>query len=291
MNYGGIKIMDEALRIKDLSIKFNNFELKNINFSIEKGTIMGFIGQNGAGKTTTLKLILNSFARDGGEITVLEKDNIEDEVFVKNNIGYVSAESYLLSNKTMGEHEKIFRKFYDNWNEELFEHYMEKWSIPLKEKTGNLSTGTKTKAMIALALAHEPKILILDEPTAGLDPVARLDFLDEIREFVSDGEKSVLISSHITSDLDKAADYITLIHQGEILESDSIDRIQEKYRIIKGNLDVFESLKEDIIGSRISGNSFEGLILKENLKGEAKDLNLAIPNIENLLSFYIWGNK
>ena len=283
--------MKEVLRIKDLSIKFDKFELKDVNFSIEKGTIMGFIGENGAGKTTILKLILNSFARYSGKITVLGKDNIEDEVFVKNNIGYVPAESFLLSNKTMEEHEKMFRKFYDKWNGDIFKHYTKKWNIQLGQKTGNLSTGTKTKGMIALALAHEPTLLILDEPTAGLDPVARMDFLDEIREFVSDGEKSVLISSHITSDLDKAADYITLIHKGEILESDSIDRIQEKYRIIKGNLDVFEEIKEDIIGSRISGNSFEGLILKQNLKGKEKDLSLAIPNIENLLSFYIWGNK
>jgi len=289
MSYGGMKLMNKVLIIKELSIKFDNFQLKDINFSIEKGTIMGFIGQNGAGKTTTLKLILNSFARNSGKITVLGRDNIEDEVFVKNNIGYVPAESYLLSNKTMEEHEKIFAKFYDNWDKEAFNHYIKKWNIPLKEKTGNLSTGTKTKGMITLALAHKPTFLILDEPTAGLDPVARLDFLDEIREFVSDGEKSVLISSHITSDLDKAADFITLIHQGEILESDSIDRIQEKYRIVKGNLDVFEEIKDNIIGSRISGDSFEGLILKENLKG--KEFTLAIPNIENLLSFYIWGNK
>jgi len=291
MSYGGMKLMNRVLKIKELSIKFDNFELKDVNFSIEKGTIMGFIGQNGAGKTTTLKLILNSFARNSGEITVLGRDNIEDEVFVKNNIGYVPAESFLLSNKTMGEHEKIFAKFYDNWDKELFKHYMKKWKIPLQEKTGNLSTGTKTKGMIALALAHEPILLILDEPTAGLDPVARLDFLDEIREFVADGEKAVLISSHITSDLDKAADFITLIHEGEIIESDSIDRIQEKYRIVKGSLDVFEEIKENIIGSRINGNSFEGLILKGNLKGEIKDISLAIPNIENLLSFYIWGNK
>ena len=283
--------MENLLEIKDLSIEFKNFALKNVSFCVPRGTVLGFIGQNGAGKTTTLKLILNSYKRASGEIRVLGKDNIKDEIFVKNNIGYVPAESYLIDNKTIEEHEETFEFFYDKWDHKLYMEYIKNFGIDMNKKCGDLSTGMKTKAMLALALAHDPQILILDEPTSGLDPVARLEFLDMLRDFVGDGEKSVILSTHITSDLDKVADYIALIHEGRILEFDSMDNIQESFAVVKGDLSEIVGYEDDFIGIKKWDDSFEGLIKREKLVGELKNLRTIVPNIENFLSFHIWGNK
>ncbi|MFR2299821.1 MAG: ATP-binding cassette domain-containing protein [Clostridium paraputrificum] len=286
-----IKRVENLLEIKDLSIEIKNFALKNVSFCVPRGTVLGFIGQNGAGKTTTLKLILNSYKRASGEIRVLGKDNIKDEIFVKNNIGYVPAESYLIDNKTIEEHEETFEFFYDKWDHKLYMEYIKNFGIDMNKKCGDLSTGMKTKAMLALALAHDPQILILDEPTSGLDPVARLEFLDMLRDFVGDGEKSVILSTHITSDLDKVADYIALIHEGRILEFDSMDNIQESFAVVKGDLSEIVGYEDDFIGIKKWDDSFEGLIKREKLVGELKNLRTIVPNIENLLSFHIWGNK
>ena len=137
----------------------------------------------------------------------------------------------------------------------------------------------------------KPDVLLLDEPTSGLDPVARLEFLDMLRDFVGDGEKSVILSTHITSDLDKVADYIALIHEGRVLEFDSMDNIQESFAIVKGDLSEIVGYEDDFIGIKKWDNSFEGLIKREKLVGELKNLRTIVPNIENFLSFHIWGNK
>lgn len=283
--------MENLLEVKNLSVKFNGFELEDVSFNVEKGTIMGFIGENGAGKSTTLKLILNNINRDKGEIKVFDKDNIKDEIYLKNNVGYIPSESYFLENRTLKQHKDIFAGFYDNWDDEIFKKYLKKWNIDDKKNCGDLSTGTKTKAMLIFALAHKPELLILDEPTAGLDPAVRIEFLDEFRDFVEDGERAVLFSTHITSDLDKVADYITLIHKGKIIEVDSVDRIQEKYIMVKGDLQQLEGIEQEFIGIKVWDTSFEGLILKEKLDEKLKEVKYVVPNIENILTFYIWGDR
>lgn len=282
---------ENLLEIRDLSIEFKDFSLKNVSFNVPSGAVLGFIGQNGAGKTTTLKLILNSYRRSSGEIRVLGKDNIVEEIFIKNNIGYVPAESYLVENKTIEAHEETFQFFYERWNHKLYMEYIKKFDIDMNKKCGDLSTGMKTKAMLALALAHEPRLLILDEPTAGLDPVARLEFLDMLREFVGAGDRAVILSTHITSDLDKVADYIALIHDGRILEFDSMDNIQERFAMVKGDLSDINGHEDEFVGIKKWDDSFEGLIEREKLEGDLKELRPIVPNIENLLSFHIWGNR
>lgn len=281
--------MGKLLEFKNVSLKLKRFQLKDLSFTLEEGTVMGLIGENGAGKTTALRLIINSLKKDKGIINILGKDNEENEVFVKNNIGYVPAESYLLDNKTIAEHRGTFKKFYNTWNKEKCTEYLKKYSVPSDVKCSKLSTGMKKKAMIALALAHEPRILILDEPTSGLDPVARLELLDDIRDYALAGN-AVIISSHITSDLDKIADYITLIHKGEILLTKSIDNIQEDYVLVKGETSELKN-EEEFIGIKKFENTFEGLILRENLDKISINIKRFIPNIEELFSFYIWGAR
>lgn len=282
--------MEDLLEFKNVSLSLGNLKLRDLSFSLKKGSIMGLIGENGAGKTTIFRLVLNNIGKDSGEIKVFEKDSVQDEVFIKNNIGYVPAESYLFDNKSLWKIGEKFRIYYDNWDSKILKEYAEKFNIPYNYDTGDFSTGMKKKAMIALALAHNPKILILDEPTAGLDPTARMELLDILREFVQDEEKSVLISSHITSDLDKVADYITLIHKGRILESASIDEIQEKYVLVKGNINELSS-KECFIGIREYEKSFEGLLLKNKLDRIPCKEKIKIPNVEELLNYYVWGDR
>lgn len=281
--------MENLLEFKNVSLQLRKFQLKNISFSLQKGSIMGLIGENGAGKTTALKLIMNAISKDSGEIKVLGMDNEENEVFVKNTIGYVPAESYLLDNKTIEQHRITFKKFYEKWNKEKCSKYLKKYGVPNDERCCKLSSGMKKKAMIALALAHEPKILILDEPTSGLDPVARTEILEDIRDYALEGN-AVIISSHITTDLDSIADYITLFHKGKIILSDSIDNIQEKFVLVKGDK---QELKDEskFIGIRKFENSFEGLILRDNLKGLSEKVRTSIPNVEELLSYYILEDR
>ncbi|MBU3144674.1 ABC transporter ATP-binding protein [Clostridium sp. CF012] len=281
--------MKNILEVLNLNKDFRNFSLHNVNFTLKKGCIMGFIGENGAGKTTTIKLILNAIGKTSGQIKILGKDNVEQEIYVKSHIGYIPDEDYFVSTSTVHNHAKALSLFYDNWSEDIFNNYVSKWKIPLKQKIGEFSNGMKTKAMFALAFAHQPNLLILDEPTAGLDPVARIEILDILREFVSDGEKSVFFSTHITSDLDKIADYITLIHGGKIIESLSIDKIEEKYIVLAGGIEELKGLEHQFVGIRKGEIAFEGLILREKANEYFKNIKGTNPSVENLLTFNIWG--
>ncbi|MGV8980153.1 ABC transporter ATP-binding protein [Clostridium sp.] len=281
--------MENILEVLNLNKDFRDFSLKNVTFTLEKGCIMGFIGQNGSGKTTTIKLMLNAIGKTSGQIKILGKDNVKEEIFVKSQIGYVPDEDYFISSSTLQNHAKALRVFYDNWSDDIFNNYVSKWRIPLKQKIGEFSKGMKTKAMFALAFAHQPSLLILDEPTAGLDPVARIEILDILREFVSDGVKSVFFSTHITSDLDKIADYITLIHGGKIIESLSVDKLEEKYIVLTGGIEELKGLEYEFIGIRKGEITFEGLILREKAHEYFKDIKGTNPSVENLLTFTIWG--
>jgi ABC-2 type transport system ATP-binding protein len=287
--FGGNR-MENILEINNLTKKFKNFKLDNINFSLEKGAVMGFIGQNGAGKTTTIKMIMNGNSKTSGTIKVMGMDNLKNEIEVKANIGYVPDEDYFMSNSNLRRHAKVMKLFFEDWDEALFKSYISKWNISLEQRLHQFSKGTKTKAMLALALAHKPKLLILDEPTAGLDPVARIEVLDLLREFVADGERSVLFSTHITSDLDKIADYITLIHKGKILETLSVDKLEEKYIMLTGSIEELKNLENQFVGIRKGDVAFEGLITRDRAQKYFKGLKGNKPNIENLLTFTIWGN-
>lgn len=281
--------MDTALEVINVNKEFSSFSLKNVTLTVEKGAIMGFVGENGAGKTTTIKLILNAYGKSSGEIKIFGKDNVLDEVYSKSNIGYVPDEDYFMDNSNLLNHAKSLKVFYENWNEDIFNKYITLWRLPLKQKIREYSKGMKTKAMIALALAHEPRLLVLDEPTAGLDPVARIEVLDLLRDFVSSGENSVFFSTHITSDLDKIADYITLIHEGKIIESLSMDKLQEKYVLLSGGIEELKGHENEFVGIRKGELTFEGLILREKSHNHFQNAKSSRPNIENLLTYSIWG--
>lgn len=283
--------MENILELIDVTKIFKGFILDSVSFSLEKGAIMGFVGENGAGKTTTIKLMLNSIGKTSGKIKILGKDNVKEEVFVKSQIGYVPDEDYFAEGSNLLNYAKSIKIFYDNWSDDTFIKYVEQWRLPLDKKFSEYSKGMKTKAMLALALAHNPKLLILDEPTSGLDPVARIELLDLLREFVADGEKAVFFSTHITSDLDKVADYITLIHKGRILETLPIDKLEEKYILLQGGIEELKGLEKEFVGIKKGSLTFEGLITREKANKHFPELKGNKPNVEHLLTYSIWGEN
>lgn len=281
--------MSNAIEIKNLTKRFKKFTLDDVSFELPKGYIMGFIGPNGAGKTTTIKLILNMLKRDSGNIKVLGLDNIDNETKVKEEVAVVFDQPYYIDEWNLNDVEKAVSMFYKTWDKEAFDCYLKKFGLSRSKKVKDLSRGMKMKLMVAVAFSHNAKVLILDEPTGGLDPVARDEFIEILGEYIQDGERSVIFSTHITSDLEKIADYITFIRNGSIVYTGTKDDLLEKYCIIKGgNNDITISDKENIIGLREHSTGFEGLIHVEDLKGFS---NHVITEKATLDDIVIYMNK
>lgn len=253
--------MNNAIEIQKLCKSYKGFSLNNISFSLPMGYIMGFVGQNGAGKTTTIRLILNMINRDGGEIKIFGLDNVQDEQKIKQDIAVVFDDIYFVDSWKVREVERAIKGFYSNWSSKLFNQYISNFNLLMDKKVKELSRGMKMKLMLAVALSHEAKLLIFDEPTSGLDPVARNELLEILSKYIADGEKSILFSTHITSDLEKIADYITLIDHGNIFYTGTKDDLLESFCIVRGGPhDLTESLKKKIIGLTTNIAGFAGLI-------------------------------
>ena len=281
--------MNNVLEINNITKDYKKFKIDNISFNLPKGYIMGFIGANGAGKTTTIKLILNMIKRDSGEIKVFGLDNIREEERIKEQIGVVFDECYYLEDWTLNDVEKAVSMFYKNWNSSIYEKYLKEFNLARDKKVKDLSRGMRRKLMIAVAFSHEAKLLILDEPTSGLDPVARDEFLDILRDYIEDEEKSVIFSSHITSDIEKIADYITYINNGKIIFTGEKDEFLEKYCIIKGGKeDITESQKKEIIGLRMHSTGFEGLIELKKAVGFSSKVIIEKASLDEIM---IYMNK
>lgn len=218
--------MNKIIEVKGLSKEYNTFSMKNVTFSIEYGKIAGLIGQNGNGKTTIIKCLLNltSFY---GDIKVFNKSNVKYEKEIKEDIGIVFDELPFDECLNAYKISKIMKSIYKNWSKETFKIYLDRFKLPDNQKIKEYSRGMKTKLMLAVALSHEAKLLILDEPTSGLDPVFRKEILDVLNQFVADGNKSVLFSTHITGDLEQIADDIIFVNNGELIYNGSKDRMME----------------------------------------------------------------
>lgn len=216
---GGMEIFMRLLEVEGLTKKYPKFTLKNVSFSLEQGRIMGLIGKNGAGKSTTLKSMLNMVCPDKGTIKMLGHDFRQDEESCKQNIGVVLGSIQFYQDKKLQTITGVTKRFYQNWDDTAYQKYMSMFELDEQKQVKQLSEGMKVKYLIALALSHDAKLLIFDEPTSGLDPVAREDLLELFQQLVKDGKRSILFSTHITSDLDKCADDITYIKNGEIIAS------------------------------------------------------------------------
>lgn len=249
-----------VLEINKLSKTFGDFTLRDINLSLKRGYVMGFIGPNGAGKTTTIKLIMNLLRKDQGEIKVFGLDHVEHEKEIKNRIGFVYDQNYFYGVLTINAMKKLIAPLYDYWDENMFQRFLKEFNLNPKQKIDNLSKGMKTKFALAIALSHQAEFIIMDEPTSGLDPIFRNELLEILYYLIQDERRSILFSSHITSDLERIADYITLINKGEIVFSAGNDEILDKFDLVKGPLHLLDSaLENSLLGMRTSSSGFEGL--------------------------------
>jgi ABC-2 type transport system ATP-binding protein len=286
-------IMEKILEIKNLSKNYNNFKLTDVNFSLEKGYIMGFIGPNGAGKTTTIKLIMNLIKRNSGEIKVFGLDNLQDEKKIKSRIGFVYDECNYYDNLSLKDNAKLIAGFYDKWSWTEFDKYLEKFELDKNQKIKELSKGMKTKFAIATALSHDAELLIMDEPTSGLDPISRQEIINILQEYIEDGNKSIIFSTHIISDIEKMADYITFIDRGKIVFSEEKTRIEDEYRIVKGGLNILDSyIQDSLIEIKKNKFGFSGLTLNSSALREKYGEEIVIdrPSIEDIM-LYMAGER
>lgn len=248
------------LEIKALTKEFKDFKLDNISFNLEPGYIMGLIGPNGSGKSTIIKLIMNLLKKDSGEIELFGKDHIKFEKEIKDRIGFVYDESYFYEDLTMKRMKSVMAPFYSQWDDKTFYKYMKDFDLDPNKKIKDLSKGMKMKFSLALALSHKADLIIMDEPTSGLDPIFRRQILDILYDVIQDENKSIFFSTHITTDLDKIADYITFINKGEVVFSKSKDEILESYGMVKGGKDLLNlNTRKEFLGIRETNVGFEGL--------------------------------
>ena len=271
------------LQVENLSKTYPTFKLDNVSFSLEKGYIMGFIGRNGAGKTTTLKSMLRFVHPDCGNVSINGFDIEKDEFAVKNSIGFVSGLDGFYNSKKIKQVTDITKKFFSNWSDETYKNLLEKFNLDENKFIKNLSAGMKVKYQLAIAMSHDAKLLILDEPTSGLDPVSRDELVILFQDYVADGEHSILFSTHVISDLEKCADYITYIKKGKILDSCDVVSFKDKYLLVNGKKeDLTDELKSKVIGVHEHNFGFEGMILKSD-----KDLftkcEITQPSMEEIM--------
>ncbi|MDL2225614.1 ABC transporter ATP-binding protein [Eubacteriales bacterium OttesenSCG-928-M02] len=284
--------MNLALEVTRLKKEYDTFTLKDVSFSLPKGSIMGFIGENGAGKTTTIDLILNLRTRDGGEVKIFQKDNIQEEKAIKRDIGIVLDESRFHDNLMPGDINKIMKHIYPTWQEDSFSGYCKRFGLPMNQTVKKMSKGMGMKLSIAAALSHSPKLLILDEATSGLDPVVRNEILDIFLEYIQNEENSILLSSHITSDLERVADYITFIHDGAIVFSEEKDVLMEECGVLHtSRTDAALVQAADILGRREHQFGVDLLIRgPQRLQHKYRDMTIDPVSLEDIMVFYQRGN-
>ena len=284
---------ENAIEINGLIKEYDGFTLDNISFNVPKGSIMGFIGQNGAGKTTTIRALLNITKTDGGSIKMLGMDLQEHEYEIKEQIAAVFDELPFYDGFTAKTLGIMFEGMYGGWNKEQYYAYLERFKLPMKKKISKFSKDMKMKLQIATALSHGAKLLIMDEATTGLDPVVRNEILDIFREYLKDDTNSILMSSHITSDLDKIADSVTFIDNGKILLTGYKDEILENHGMAKCSREDFKEINpKDYISARINDFGVDFLVPdKAACKQKYSGLLIENTNLEEIMLFYVNKDK
>ncbi|MBC5996616.1 ABC transporter ATP-binding protein [Romboutsia ilealis] len=281
-----------AIKIKNLSKDFKDFSLNIKELDIKEGYVTGFIGPNGSGKTTTIKLIMNMLKKDNGTIKILGKEYKECDLSIKEQIGYVGDYSGYLHDAKISIIKKNISRFYKNWDEELYKKYINKFKLDEKKTYKELSKGQKKQFELAIVLSHHPKVIIMDEPTANLDPLVRNEFLEILQERIEVDNASVFYSTHITSDLDKVGDYLVFIYKGKIILEGDKYSILEEHSIVRGKKELLNNETKEIFIS-VSENSFgfEGLVRnkKEAYEIFGEEVVYDKPNLEDILTFYTRG--
>lgn len=284
--------MDTILQVEDLTKEYAGFKLDHVSFSLPSGAIMGLIGENGAGKSTTINAILNLIKKDAGRVTFWGQE-LESGKALKEDIGVVFDDINFYETLTPVKVGRISAEAYRQWDDALYGEYLKRFQISPKKEIKTLSKGTKMKLCIAVALSHRPRMLILDEATSGLDPVMRDDILDIFLDFVQDENHSILMSSHITTDLEKVADYITCIHQGKVLFSKSKDELRYQYGIIRCGATLYDQIdQEEILACRKDAYQWNILVGdKEKARKKYKTAVVDDATLDDILLLYVKGEQ
>ncbi|HJJ16182.1 MAG TPA: ABC transporter ATP-binding protein [Clostridiaceae bacterium] len=282
---------DYSLKVENLSKKYDDFLLDKVSFYVPKGNIVGFIGENGAGKSTTINTMLDIIERDSGDVYILDSEKNKIINSIRERIGVVFDGNNFPEDLTPQKLNNVLKAIYTNWEEKKFYEFIEKFNLPKNKKIKNFSRGMKMKLSISVALSHKAELLILDEATSGLDPIVRDDILDILLDFVQDEKNSILISSHITSDLEKVADYIVFIHKGKVIFEETKDNLIYNYGMMKCKTKEFDFIdKKDIIRFRKMDYGYEILVKNKN-EMERKYPNFVMDNIkiEDIMLMYVKG--
>ena len=283
--------MDNILSIRHLKKTYPGFQIKDLSLDIPKGVIMGFIGENGAGKTTTIKAILDLIHLDSGSIQIFGKDSISCGKEIRQEIGVVLSESNFPEYMTPKQIDSVLSSIYHNWDKPLYNQLLQQFQLPKNKRIKEYSRGMHMKLGIAMALAHHPSLLILDEATSGLDPIVRDEILDVFLDFIQDEEHSIFLSSHITSDIEKVADYVTFLHKGTIVMSEQKDDLLECYGILKTTPEKFALLSaNDYVSYRKSNYTLEALIRnKTDIQRILPDAVIDPASLEDIMLFTVKG--
>ena len=272
-----------AVEMNSVGKTYSQFALRDVNLHIEKGYITGIIGRNGAGKTTLIKSILGMVQPDTGTVTIFGKSMDTDEIELKNRMGIILGGGYFYEGITLEATKNMLRRFYRKWDENAYQSFMQKFGLSGKSRVKELSAGMREKFNIAIALSHHAELLVMDEPASGLDPVAREELMDILSAYMQDGEKTVLLSTHITSDLDRTADYIVLVDNGRIILNKTKDELLETHWLVKGSPEqLTPALKKQLVAFKEGRYDFEGLA-SGRLKG---NFTLDKPTVEDIMRFY-----
>ena len=276
-----------ALEIRDLTKHYAGFSLDHLNLTLPWGCIMGLVGENGAGKSTTIKLILNTISRDGGTVTILGRDNRENLCLSKEEIGVVLDEAYFPESLNALQVGGVMAKTYRRWDGKQYQNYLTRFGLPEKKQFKDFSRGMKMKLAIAVALSHQAKLLILDEATSGLDPMVRDEILDIFNEYTRQEDRSILLSSHIVSDLEKICDYIAFLHKGKLVLCEEKDRLLEGYALVRLPHERLADLPEgSVVGVENDPYGVRALVRRDMAP---HDLPLEHTNLEDIILFLAKG--
>lgn len=252
--------MENVIELRNISKAFNGFRLENLSLDVKRGYVTGFIGANGAGKTTTIKIMMNLLKPDRGEVKVFGLNYQQHEKEIKERIGFVFDNHLFYDHITLKEMKQIIAPAYKRWDERQFRYYVDKFELPLKKRMKSFSKGMKMKASLAFALSHHAELIIMDEPTSGLDPVFRRELLEMLHDLMINGDKTIFYSTHITTDLDRLADYISFIQNGKLVFTKEFYKIEEEYAIVKGSTELLDKdTEKEFISIRKTDTGFEAL--------------------------------
>lgn len=284
---------NNVIELKHVTKSYGDFVLEDVTFSIPEGSVCGFIGQNGAGKTTTINLILDIIRRDSGEIRMFGESIDADSARLRENVGVVFDEMGFHEFMTGRDINIMMKNIYKNWDEQAFFDYMKKFSLPTKKKCGAFSRGMRMKLQIAVALSHHAKLLIMDEPTSGLDPIVRNEMIEIFREFVVEEDHTILLSSHITGDLEKLADEVVFINGGKIVLSGNKDEILEMHGILKCKKDEVSRISPSLIVHKELGTYGAEILASDRHAAEKlyPDMVIEPAALEQIMIHYVNGKR